>query len=117
MNIQQSWGANPPRFIQLLNAEASATDNTAAAKRIGISRTAVSLLLCNRYPSPSFEKVEAKVMAALDKVHCPVLGALENSECQKQRNTPFSSANPQRVNLYRACQQCSNNPNRQETAS
>ena len=112
MNIQQNWGSTPPRFIQLLAAEASATDKTATAKRIGISRTAVSLLLCNKYPSPSYEKVEAKVMAALDKVQCPVLGALENSECQKQRNAPFSSANPQRVNLYRACQQCPNNPDR-----
>lgn len=115
MNIQQSWGENPPRFIQLLNAEASATDKTATAKRIGISRTAVSLLLCNKYPSPSYEKVEAKVMAALDKVQCPVLGALESSECQKQRSTPFSSANPQRVNLFRACQQCPNNPDRVES--
>ncbi len=117
MNIQQCWGDKPPRFIQLLDAESSATDKTATAKRIGISRTAVSLLLCNKYPSPSLEKVEAKVMAALDNLHCPVLGKLDHSECQKQRNMPFSSANPQRINLYRACLQCPNNPNRLENAS
>ena len=117
MSTQQHWGEAPPRFIQLLEAAANETDKTAAAKKIGISRTAVSLLLCNKYPSPSCKKVELKILAALDQVQCPVLGALEMSECQKQRNTPFSSANPQRVNLYRACQQCPNNPNRLESAS
>lgn len=116
MSVCINWGENPPRFIQLLAAAAQNTDKATVAKRIGISRTAVSLLLSNKYPSNSHKRVEVKVMAALDKVACPVLGALENSECQKQRNMPFSSVNPQRVNLYRACQQCSNNPNRQEKA-
>lgn len=117
MTTQQYWGDAPPRFIKLLEAAANETDKTTAAKKVGISRSAVSLLLRNKYPSPSCKKVELKILAALDQVQCPVLGALEMSDCQKHRNTPFSSANPQRVNLYRACQQCPNNPDRMENNS
>jgi len=105
-----AWGTPPPYFIVLLEAAARQTDKNTAAKRVGVSRTAVSLLLSNRYPSKSLTKIEAKILNALDKVQCPVLGTLENSDCQKNRELPFASTNPQRVNLYRACQQCPNNP-------
>jgi hypothetical protein len=101
----------------LLNAATQASNKTRVAERVGVSRSAISLLLSNRYPSKSLARIEGKVLAALDNINCPVLGTLENSECQKNRELPFSSANPQRINLYRACQHCPNNPNNQESAA
>ncbi len=116
-NTTHAWGANPPHFIQLLATAALTADKASIAARVGISRTAVSLLLSNQYPSPSYHKVEVKVLAALDNVQCPLLGTLENSVCQINRELPFASTNPQRINLYRACQQCPNNPKSQEYRS
>lgn len=44
-------------------------------------------------------------------VACPVLGEITLARCGELRRAPFSTSNPQRVRLFRACQTCPNNPN------
>jgi len=106
------WGAEPPLFVRLLAAEAAATNRTAAAQRIGMSRTAVSLILSNKYDSPSTAHVERRVMEVLGQIDCPALGEqLTVERCQGfyQRQAP--THNPMAMQHWRACQQCSFNPN------
>lgn len=106
-----AWGQEPPEFIRVLaSIVASAGSNQAAANQIGISRSAVSTLLANKYPANTAEK-ERQILAFNHGKQCPVLGQISSSECQTNRQLPFLGTNPQRIALYRACRQCPNNPN------
>ncbi len=40
----EAWGEQPPLFVQLLGAEVARSNMTKTGQRIGMSRTAVSLL-------------------------------------------------------------------------
>ncbi|MFF3703970.1 hypothetical protein [Pseudomonas qingdaonensis] len=107
-----AWGAEPPLFVRLLAAEASATNRAKAAKRIGMSRTAVSLVLVNKYASPSTARVERRVMDVLGRIECVAVGeTLTVEQCQgfHQRAAPLH--NPMAMQHWRACQQCPLNPN------
>ncbi|MAY42611.1 MULTISPECIES: hypothetical protein [unclassified Neptuniibacter] len=115
MNINLSaWGKNPPEFIRVL---ASVVDQSgskkAAADRLGVDRASVSTLLANKYPANT-TAMEQKIMAFNQAHECPILGEIDSKLCQKNRQQPFISSNPQRVALYRACRQCKYNPNRGE---
>ncbi|WP_081009843.1 hypothetical protein [Pseudomonas asplenii] len=107
-----SWGSNPPLFIRLLAAEVGETNHTRAAERVGISRTAVSLVLKNKYSSPSTKGVERRVIEALGRIDCVALGeVLTIEKCQNYRERSAPTHNPQAMMHWRACQHCPNNPN------
>lgn len=111
VNISK-WGEVPPLFIRLLAAEVTATDRTKAAARIGMSRSAVSLVLENKYPSPTTKGVERRVMDVLGRIECVAIGdTLTVEQCQGfyQRQAP--THNPQAMQHWRVCQQCPFNPN------
>lgn len=110
-----NWGDQPPQWIQQL-AELVEQHGSiqATANRVGVSRTSISLLLKNDYPSPSTLKMQAKVEAIFSNVSCPVLAEISNAQCQTEREKPFIGSNPTRIQLYRACRSCPNNPNREE---
>lgn len=107
-----AWGAEPPLFVRLLAAETKATNRARAAERIGMSRTAVSLVLANKYSGPSTTHVERRVMEVLGRIDCVALGeTLTVEQCQgfHQRSAP--THNPMAMQHWRACQQCPFNPN------
>lgn len=106
------WGEQPPLFVRLLAAEVSVSNRTQAALRIGISRTAVSLLLTNNYRSPTTKGVERRVMEALGRIECVAIGEeLTNEQCQNYRQKQAPTHNPQAMQHWRACQHCPFNPN------
>ncbi len=110
-----AWGEAPPQFIQLLAGLVERTGTKqAAAERLGTSRTAVSQLLSNKYKGGT-TKMEARILDILGNVSCPVLGSIAAAECQKNRQAKFTPSNPQRVQLYRACQSCPHNVTQGET--
>ncbi|MGA3799141.1 hypothetical protein ACPCYX_15415 [Pseudomonas fluorescens] len=105
------WGSQPPLFIRLLAAEVGETNRARAAERIGISRTAVSLVLNNKYASPSTKGVERRVMAALGQIVCVAVSEKVSIEqCQTYREKPAPTHNPQAMQYWRACQHCHFNP-------
>lgn len=107
-----NWGAEPPLFVRLLAKEVAATSRTHAAIRIKMSRTAVSLLLDNKYPSPTTDGIERRVMEVLGRIECIATGdTLTVEQCQGfyQRQAP--TQNPQAMRHWRVCQQCPFNPN------
>ncbi|MFJ2712221.1 hypothetical protein ACIOZM_15215 [Pseudomonas sp. NPDC087346] len=107
-----NWGDEPPLFIRLLATEVRATDRGKAAARIGMSRTAVSLILANKYPSPSTGGVERRVMNVLGRIDCPAVSETVTVEqCQSYRDRPPPTHNPQAMQHWRACQHCPLNPN------
>lgn len=115
MNIDISaWGETPPEFIRVLaSVVAESGSKKAAGDRLGVDRASVSTLLANKYPA-STVAMEQKIMAYTTTRKCPILGEIDNKSCQKNREMPFISSNPQRVALYRACRTCKHNPDRGE---
>lgn len=107
------WGDTPPQWICQLSAMVEEQGSIkATAERLDVSRTSVSLLLRNDYTA-STEKMQATVEAFFSRVNCPVLGEVSNERCQNEREKPFIGSNPMRIQLYRACQRCPNNPMRE----
>ena len=81
-----AWGQDAPLFVRLLAAEVAATNKTKASQRIGMSRTAVSLILSNRYASPSTAGVERRVMETLGRIECVALEeTVTTDQCQSYR--------------------------------
>ncbi|KTT63591.1 hypothetical protein NS383_18860 [Pseudomonas oryzihabitans] len=106
-----AWGKEPPLFIRLLALEVQASDRTRAAARIGMSRTAVSLVLANKYSSPSTAGVERRVLDVLGRIDCIAVGeTLTVEQCQSYRERPAPTHNPMQMQHWRACQHCPFNP-------
>ena len=109
-----NWGEAPPRWILLLADEVRATNRKMAGERIGVSRSAVSLALANRYPSPSTDSIEKKVLLALDGLSCPAQQlTISVEQCRDYRARPAPTHNPMAMRLWRHCQTCPHNPERQ----
>lgn len=81
------------------------------ARRIGVSDGTISNALKGRYIG-NVEALAERIRGELldQKVTCPILGAITTRICQDERKKPFHTANPMRVQLYRACKTCPNNP-------
>lgn len=106
-----AWGAEPPLFIRLLAIEAESTGRTRAAARINMSRTAVSLVLVNKYPSRTTDGVERRVMDVLGRIECVALDeTITVEQCQRFYERPAPTHNPLAMQHWRVCQQCPFNP-------
>ncbi|MDO6497356.1 helix-turn-helix domain-containing protein [Photobacterium sanguinicancri] len=74
------------------------------AKELGVSSSKLSQALRGVYPGSIEDlkvKVEGKYMART--VTCPIKGEIPIDECSANQERPFSSANRERVRLYKAC--------------
>ncbi|WP_321276951.1 helix-turn-helix transcriptional regulator [Thiomicrorhabdus indica] len=100
-------------FIALQNACQTASQKQ-VADQCGISSTAVNQVLKGVYKG-NLENVKEKISGALLKhsVICPVLDEITVDVCARYRKQGYLPTNPLRVQLYRACQTCPNNPKNQ----
>lgn len=97
--------------MTLLREEVARTSMTAAAERLGVSRTAVSLLMNDKYTADP-GAMHARILDVLGGVFCPYLEAdLARSECKRRhtrQHPPAQTADA--VRHWRACQRCRHNP-------
>lgn len=106
-----AWGEQPPLWVSLLAREVEQSNRKSAGERVGVSRTAVSLVLVNRYPC-STAGVERRVMDVLGRIECVAIGEVITAEqCQTYRERKAPTHNPMAMQHWRACQHCPNNPN------
>lgn len=106
-----AWGDHPPLFVTLLAREVEQSSRTRAGERIGMSRTAVSLILTNRYPSKTTTGVERRVLENLGRIDCVAVGDVVTVEqCQSFREKPAPTHNPHAMQGWRMCQFCTRNP-------
>ncbi|MGE4539239.1 MAG: LacI family transcriptional regulator [Desulfovibrio sp.] len=96
-------------WLALLTEEAARTSITATARRLGYSRTSISLVLAGKYPGGT-DKMAARVLEAFRRVVCPLLDKeVTPAECAKNGGrVPTSS--PAALRLWRACQTCPHRP-------
>ena len=98
------------RLDLLRDAVAAQKSQSKVAKMLGYSSATISQVLSGNYQG-ALDKVLARVEEVFGTriVICPVLGEIGLTRCVSERRTPFSNANPLRVQLYRACMRCGNN--------
>lgn len=94
-------------WFKALQAEAQKTSINKTARRIGYSPSVVSQVLSGVYEG-NLDNVKSRVEGALmnHTVECPVSGEIKLDTCLDNQALPFSTANPFRVQIYKACRRC-----------
>ena len=104
-------------WLAALREEAEKTSKAEAGKKIGYSRTAVSLALAGKYRGGT-EKLAAAVLKNLvGRVACPFYGTdISADKCDEHSRRPMSTSSPHDLKLWRACQGCKANQGGQDAA-
>ncbi|KAF1071272.1 MAG: hypothetical protein GAK45_00573 [Pseudomonas citronellolis] len=106
-----AWGEKPPEFVRLLAAEVARSNRTEAGRAIGMSRSTVSTILANCYPSPSTKSVERRVLDALGQIECPAQACtISAAQCAEYLQRPVPINNPIAMRAWKACRACPRNP-------
>lgn len=85
------------------------------ARCLGVSRTAVSLLLSGKYPG-SPERMAARIVERYGRVTCPYLDReVAPAECERYSGE-MPTASPDALRHWRACQGCEHNPKKEAAA-
>ncbi|WP_321392759.1 hypothetical protein [Emcibacter sp.] len=109
--VKDKWGENAPEFIIVMAQACDKISQAGVARDVGISTTAVNLLLNNRYKA-KLDRVERKVRSALmhETVHCPYLDIeITQRDCDTHSQAKITMASPQLFKHRRACLDCANN--------
>ena len=94
-----------PEWMHLLDRAVAATSVADVARRLGVARSSVSLLINGKYPG-STSNMAARVMDVLAEP-CPVYGGGRTSDtCATHRAEPMPTSNPFALRQWRMCQQC-----------
>ena len=94
-------------WIGLLRAEAERTSISAAARRLGYSRPAISGVLNGTYRG-DVSRIRARVLAVLGRrVHCPHEDAeMHIGDCRRWRARPMPMGSACDLKHWRACKGC-----------
>lgn len=98
--------ADTTQWLALLRAEAERTSIAEAARLIGYSRTAVSLVLAGRYERDT-AKLQGAVLQALGAIACPYLErSISGAACLQQQAQAEPPAGSDDYWHWRACRAC-----------
>ncbi|MCC6195686.1 MAG: LacI family transcriptional regulator [Burkholderiales bacterium] len=97
-------------WFTVLRARVDATSCQQVAEELGLSRTAVSLVLGGKYPA-STARIATRVLRTYDRHLCPYLQEeIAGHECRRYAARKFSASAPMQARHWRACQVCPHNP-------
>lgn len=98
--------------MALLRARVAETSVSAAARELGYSRPAVSMVLAGTYVG-RLERIARTVMERFGAIACPHLGTqLLATECARHRTRPMPTGSARSFHHWQACRQCPSNPDR-----
>lgn len=105
-----AWGDPAPDWIVVLADECDRTSLRDVASRLGAGKSTLNEVLRKKYRGRT-ANIEAAVRGAFmgSTVECPVLDEIAVDLCMHNQKLPFSTANPVRVALHRACPTCPHN--------
>jgi hypothetical protein len=115
----EKWGDPAPDWIVVLADEVDRTSLRDVAGRLSLGKSTINEVLRRKYKG-RIANIEAAVRGAFmgDTVECPVLDEIAVDLCLVNQRLPFSTANPVRVALHRACPTCRfNRTNRAPSAA
>lgn len=99
---QAAWG-RPPDWVAALAEACDGHTLRQTAKRIGISPAMISLAINNRRENWDFIKSKVENTLMVTMMACPVQGLISSYQCAQEQAAPFSTANPLRIQQYKAC--------------
>jgi hypothetical protein len=103
-------------LLDALHADAATNGKAAVARKLGVSRTTVSLALNGKYPA-SLDKLLQRAEAVYARFECPHLAAqITLVQCREYALRPCPTTSPRESRHWRACQKCALRPT-EETAS
>jgi sRNA-binding carbon storage regulator CsrA len=102
--VYQNWGVNAPEWVKFLAEECDRSSQAKTAKKIKYSPAVVNLVLKNNYTG-IYNNVKEAVNAHLmgKEIICPVLGKIELKDCIENQQAKFTTANPTKIKLFKAC--------------
>lgn len=101
-------------WFALLRAEVEKTSRAAVAKRMGVSRTAISLVMSGNYGAAT-DKIAARVLEVFSRIDCPYLGkSISPAECAAHAGRAIPTSSPRAVRHWKACQSCPHHPSQGE---
>ncbi len=94
-------------WLDILKDQVAKSSKADVAKRIGYSRTAVSLALSGNYKG-STDKLEAAVLETFTgPIECPFLAErISSDDCTDFRTRPIPQSSAAALRHWRACQAC-----------
>jgi hypothetical protein len=104
-----AWGDTVPDWIDALATACDRSNQTAVARQLGVSGSAVSGVL-NRNYKADLARIEQRVRGVLmsGTVACPVLGDLASDLCLEwqAKASQFRDTGSLRRRMYAACRRC-----------
>jgi DNA-binding transcriptional regulator YdaS (Cro superfamily) len=99
-----AFGAALPEWIEVLSRECDRTSQTAVAKRLGVSNTAVSQIISGSYAGV-WANIEARARGVYlqETVDCPELGEIGRERCAAEQKKSHRGTSALRTRLYHAC--------------
>lgn len=100
----------------LLRQEVAASSCAAAARKFGVSRTSVSLLLAGKYPGDVRRMARriSTLLAPEREVECPYTGGkITITECAGT-SARIPTSGPAALRHWKACRDCARNPHTKE---
>ncbi|MDO8414165.1 MAG: LysR family transcriptional regulator [Gallionellaceae bacterium] len=93
-------------WLTLFKEAVAASSITRVAEQLGISRTAASLVLGEKYPAKT-DKIAAKVLDVFARLTCPHTNVeISHAECRALSISAVPTSSPQAMRHWRACQSC-----------
>lgn len=99
-----AWGDDVPEWIVILAEACNRSSQSAVAKELGYSGSAISLAIGNSY-NGDLARIEQMVRGALmaETVNCPILGELPRNVCEGWQRKPFATTSSARIRMFQAC--------------
>lgn len=93
----------------LLIAAVEASSKARVAAELGVSRTAVSLVVSDKYPADT-RHIANRVLDVYGRIACPHLGTdISQAQCKSYYSSQPPTSSPRAMKHWRACQNCKNN--------
>jgi hypothetical protein len=105
-----AWQNATPDWVREIANTCDQTNQSAVAKRLGVSGAMISNVLRNCYPG-DMAKIEDKTRAVLmaETVICPVMGEISRKRCLDEQSKNHRGTSALRTRLYHACRNgCTN---------
>lgn len=94
-----------PDWITALAEACDGSSLRKTAAKLGVSPAIISLAINARRGREKLEfiKIKTENTLMITMIPCPVLGVIGRHDCSREQLRPFSSSNPRRAMIYRAC--------------
>jgi len=96
-------------WMKLLQDAVAASSKKAIADQLGVSRSAISLIVNGKYPANP-EHIAMKVLSKFGRIRCPHLDVeITQEQCRDHHTRSAPTSNPRAMKHWRACQVCAHN--------